>query len=117
MVDVVVVEGVGGFRVPLNSREDSADLARLLGVPVILVVGMRLGCLNHALLTWEAIESRGLELAGWIANCMDPCMAALHENLGALEKRIKQPLLGTLAYHANARPQQLASVLDIQSLI
>lgn len=117
MVDVVVLEGVGGFRVPLNSREDSADLARLLGVPVILVVGMRLGCLNHALLTWEAIESRGLEMAGWIANCIDPRMAALHENVGALEKRIKRSPLGVLAYQANARPQQLASVLDIQSLI
>jgi len=117
MADMVVVEGVGGFRVPLNGREDSADLARLLGLPVLLVVGMRLGCLNHALLTSDAIESRGLKLAGWIANCIDPRMAALHQNVGALEKRISQPLLGVLAYQSGARPEQLASMLDIHSLI
>ncbi len=66
--DVVIVEGVGGFRVPLNDEQDSADLAEQLGLPVILVVGMRLGCLNHALLTAEAIAARGLTLAGWVAN-------------------------------------------------
>ena len=66
--DVVIVEGVGGFRVPLNDEQDSADLAVQLGLPVILVVGMRLGCLNHALLTAEAIAARGLTLAGWVAN-------------------------------------------------
>ena len=66
--DVVIVEGAGGFRVPLNDEQDSADLAVQLGLPVILVVGMRLGCLNHALLTVEAILARGLTLAGWVAN-------------------------------------------------
>jgi dethiobiotin synthetase len=70
-VDVVVVEGVGGFRVPLNEREDAAGLARRLGLPVILVVGLRLGCLNHALLTRDAIAAEGLKLAGWVANRVD----------------------------------------------
>ncbi|MDD5384985.1 MAG: dethiobiotin synthase [Gallionella sp.] len=69
--DVVIVEGVGGFRVPLNAGQDSADLAEQLGLPIILVVGMRLGCLNHALLTAEAIAARGLMLAGWVANVLD----------------------------------------------
>ena len=70
--DVVVVEGVGGFRVPIDREHDTADLAIALGVPVVLVVGMRLGCINHALLTAEAIVSRGLTLAGWVANRLFP---------------------------------------------
>ena len=69
--DIVIVEGAGGFCVPLNASQDSADLAIQLGLPIILVVGMRLGCLNHALLTVEAIATRGLTLAGWVANALD----------------------------------------------
>lgn len=86
--DIVVVEGVGGFRVPLNEREDTADLAQQLGLPVILVVGMRLGCLNHALLTKEAVGNRGLSLAGWVANRIDPDMARARENIQALSERL-----------------------------
>lgn len=93
--DVVVVEGVGGFRVPLGPEGDSADLAQTLGLPVILVVGMRLGCLNHALLTVEAIHARGLALAGWVANCIDPSMSKREENIAALAELIAAPLLGT----------------------
>jgi dethiobiotin synthetase len=77
----VIVEGVGGFRVPLNDAQDGADMARELGIPVILVVGMRLGCLNHALLTARAISDCGLECAGWVANVLDAGMAALPELL------------------------------------
>jgi len=117
MARVVVVEGVGGFKVPLNSRQDSADLAVLLGLPVILVVGMRLGCLNHALLTLGAIEERGLKLAGWVANCIDPHMAALQENLRALEERLGRPALGVLAFQPDPQPKRIARELDIQSLI
>jgi dethiobiotin synthetase len=73
----VLVEGVGGFRVPLGKSYDTADLARDLALPVILVVGMRLGCINHALLTAEAIQARGLQLAGWVANQVDPAMLRL----------------------------------------
>lgn len=69
--DVVIVEGAGGLLVPLNEQQDSADLAKELGLPVILVVGMRLGCLNHALLTAEVLAARGLVLAGWVANVLD----------------------------------------------
>ncbi|HOG04366.1 MAG TPA: dethiobiotin synthase, partial [Accumulibacter sp.] len=74
MADVVLVEGVGGFCVPLGDTRDTADLASLLALPVILVVGMRLGCINHALLTQQAIAARGLPLAGWVANRIDPAM-------------------------------------------
>lgn len=96
--EVVVVEGVGGFCVPLGEDCDAADLAAALQLPVILVVGMRLGCLNHALLTTEAIAARGLTLAGWIANRVDPEMLRFAENLAALETRIAAPLLGVLPW-------------------
>lgn len=117
MAGVVVVEGVGGFKVPLNNQQDSADLAELIGLPVILVVGMRLGCLNHALLTSGAIEERGLKLAGWVANCIDPHMAALRENLRALEERLGRPALGVLAFRPDPQPKRIARELAIQSLI
>lgn len=96
--DLVIVEGAGGLRVPLNARQDSADLAQKLGLPVILVVGMRLGCLNHALLTTEAISARGLMLAGWVANVVDENMAMLNENITALQQRIAAPLLGVVPH-------------------
>jgi len=92
--DVVVVEGVGGFRVPLGPDFDTADLAQELNLPVILVVGMRLGCINHALLTAEAIRARGLVLAGWVANRIDPVMLRFDENIEALQSRLHAPLLG-----------------------
>jgi dethiobiotin synthetase len=98
--DIVIVEGVGGFRVPLNATQDTADLAVALGLPVILVVGMRLGCLNHALLTAEAILARGLPLAGWIANQVDPDMLALEENLQALQQRLPARCLGVHRYQS-----------------
>lgn len=94
--DVVIVEGVGGFCVPLGDGIDTADLAKRLDFPVIMVVGMRLGCLNHALLTVEAINARGLRFAGWIANQLDPEMTAFDENLRALQQRLPVPCLGVL---------------------
>lgn len=94
--DVVIVEGVGGFCVPLGDAFDTADLAQQLGLPVILVVGIRLGCLNHALLTVEAIERRGLKLAGWVANQPEPQMAAPAENLQALKQRIAAPCIAVV---------------------
>lgn len=96
--EVVLVEGVGGFRVPLGPEGDSADLAQTLGLPVILVVGIRLGCISHALLTVEAIAARGLALAGWVANCVDPLMQSGAENIAALEQIIVAPRLGTIPY-------------------
>lgn len=106
LADMVIVEGVGGFRVPLNDSDgdgfDSADLAVSLNLPVILVVGMKLGCISHALLTAEAITSRGLILAGWIANHIDPAMARQPENLAALQRGIAAPLLGVIAHGCGA---------------
>ncbi|MDQ9171974.1 dethiobiotin synthase [Oxalobacteraceae bacterium R-40] len=94
--DAIVVEGVGGFCVPLSAETDTADLARLLGLPVIMVVGLRLGCINHALLTAQAIAARGLQLAGWVANLVDAEMAYADENVAAIGARLPAPLLGVV---------------------
>lgn len=102
--DVVVVEGAGGFCVPINERETSADLAQQLALPIILVVGMRLGCLNHALLTLSATEAQGLKCAGWIANVLNENMQALEENIEALQQRIDAPLLGVVPWNASGNP-------------
>lgn len=110
--DLVVIEGVGGFRVPLGPDADTADLAVALELPVILVVGMRLGCINHALLTAEAIRSRGLELAGWVANGIDPDMAAQDENVAALEAGLEAPMLARLPFSRQLHLQVLARTLD-----
>jgi len=114
--DVVIVEGAGGFRVPLNEEQDSADLAVLFGLPVILVVGMRLGCLNHALLTAEAIAARGLTLAGWVANVPELGMAMLDENIAALRQRIPAPLLGIVPHLARPDAREAASFLNLALL-
>jgi dethiobiotin synthetase len=92
--DWIVVEGAGGFLVPINEKQDLGDLAQSLQIPVILVVGLRLGCINHALLSVAAIAQRGLTLAGWVANTIDADMPYLHENIDTLRARIPAPLLG-----------------------
>ena len=94
--EVVVVEGAGGFLVPLNEQEDLGDLAQAMDLPVILVVGMRLGCINHALLTCEAIVSRQLTIAGWVANTLSEEMPLLEENIETLKDRIFAPFLGVI---------------------
>ena len=111
--DIVVVEGVGGFRVPLDDTHDTADLAVALNLPVVLVVGMRLGCISHALLTAEAITARGLKLAGWVANRVDPDMLYPDENLASLKLRIDAPLLGVIPHLAPADAARAADHLDI----
>ena len=111
MAETILLEGVGGFCVPLGPDTDSADLAQALGLPVILVVGMRLGCINHALLTCQAIAARGLKLAGWIANRIDPAMSRFEENLAALCARIDAPLLGVIP--AASSPDAAAALLNI----
>jgi dethiobiotin synthetase len=115
--DFVVVEGVGGFLVPLGDALDSADLARMLNLPVVLVVGMRLGCLNHALLTARAIAAAGLPFAGWIANAIDPEMALPDENVAALQARLGAPLLGRLPFQARPDAACLARLLDVKPLL
>jgi dethiobiotin synthetase len=112
----MVVEGVGGFCVPLAERLDSTDLARALDLPVLLVVGMRLGCLNHALLTVRAITATGLPLAGWIANHIDPAMAAQEENIASLEARIEAPLLGRIPFSPRATAADAARYLETGAL-
>ena len=115
--ECVVVEGVGGFAVPLSEDLDTVDLARALGLPVILVVGLRLGCLNHALLTARAISGAGLPLAGWIANAIDPDMAARDENIAALDSRLGAPLLGRIPHTPDPQAMSLARHLDIAPLL
>ncbi len=114
--DVVIVEGVGGFRVPLNAQQDSADLARDLGLPVILVVRIRLGCLNHALLTVEAIAARGLILAGWVANVIDSDISICKEDIIALQQRIAAPLLGVVPNLPLADARVAATHFDLDLL-
>ena len=111
MADAVLVEGVGGFCVPLGAHCDTSDLAKQLSLPVILVVGMRLGCINHALLTQQAIAARGLTLAGWIANRIDAKMNCFEENLAALKEHISAPLLGIIPAHCT--PEDAAARLHL----
>ena len=111
--DALLVEGAGGWHVPLNDTETMADVAATLGYPVILVVAMRLGCLNHALLTAEAIRATGLTLAGWVANSTGPAMEAFDENLQALERRVPALRLGSVPFlGAGATPERVNTWLD-----
>jgi len=116
LADAVVVEGVGGFRVPLTDLLDTADLAVRLDLPIILVVGIRLGCLNHALLTAEAIARRGLRLVGWVANELDPTMPYRDANIAALKGRLGVPLLGHVPRLALASAGSAAAHLDFTQL-
>ena len=88
LADIVIVEGAGGFLVPLNNQHSMADLPAALGIPVILVVGMKLGCINHSLLTVEAIKARGLTLHGWVANQIEPEMAFCNQNMATIAQKI-----------------------------
>ncbi|MGC2047371.1 MAG: dethiobiotin synthase [Gallionella sp.] len=114
--DEVIVEGAGGFLVPLNGQQSSADLAKELDLPVIVVVGMRLGCLNHALLTLRAIADYRLECAGWVANVLDTNMDALQENIEALRERIAAPLLGVVPHMAAPDAKSAERHLDLSLL-
>lgn len=114
--DATVVEGVGGFCVPFSNDFDSADLAVQLNLPVVLVVGLRLGCINHALLTAEAIVARGLVLAGWVANQVDPDMRFADENIAALQQRMPAPLLGRVPRLAEPTAAQAAAYIELAGL-
>jgi dethiobiotin synthetase len=96
--EVVLAEGAGGFLVPLDATRSIAELPGLLGMDVILVVGLRLGCLNHALLTAEAVAARGLTLAGWVGNHVDPAFARASANVETLRARIAAPCLGIVPW-------------------
>ncbi|MGH8136321.1 MAG: dethiobiotin synthase [Steroidobacteraceae bacterium] len=109
--DVVLAEGAGGFLVPLDTRRSFAELPGLLGMEVLLVVGLRLGCLNHAFLTCDAIASRGYRLAGWIGNCIDPAFARRDANVAALTAGIVAPCLGIVPWMAHPSIGEAASAL------
>jgi dethiobiotin synthetase len=115
--EFVLVEGAGGWRVPVGPRETLADLARTLQVGVIMVVGMRLGCINHALLTAEAIQRDGLLLAGWVANQPGEPMACHAENLDTLRSLLPAPLLGEMPHLAPFDPVIAATHLDLTPLL
>ena len=112
-----LVEGAGGWRVPLAGRESLSDLAVALGLPVILVVGVRLGCINHAVLSAEAIVRDGLPLAGWVANLVDPATARLEDNLATLTERLPAPCLGRVPHLPEASPAAVAAHLDLAVLL
>lgn len=114
--DRIIVEGAGGFLVPVNQQQTGADLSRALNLPVILVVGMRLGCLNHALLTAQAIKAAGLTLVGWVANCIDPQMLVLAENIATLEQRLDCLLLGVVPFDLEMDMQKSSGLLEITKL-
>lgn len=114
--DFTLIEGAGGWRVPLSGEGNLSDLAIALGLPVILVVGVRLGCINHAVLTAEAIARDGLRLAGWVANIVDPHTSRLEENLATLSERLPAPCLGRVPFLAHACAGAVADHLDLNRL-
>ena len=114
--DCVVVEGAGGLLIPLNEDEDLGDFAKEINLPIILVVGMKLGCINHALLTYEAIKARNLKIAGWVANTLSEAMPLLEENLQTLQARIDTPFLGLIPTLPNELQKLINSPYSIKTL-
>ncbi|MCY1397386.1 ATP-dependent dethiobiotin synthetase BioD 1 [compost metagenome] len=114
--DFTLIEGAGGWRVPLSDQANLSDLAMALQLPVILVVGVRLGCINHALLTAEAIAQDGLQLAGWVANIIDAKTSRLEENLATLAERLPAPCLGRVPKLKQVSPEIVASHLELDLL-
>lgn len=111
--DYMVIEGVGGWQVPLNEQDNVADMAARLDLPVILVVGLRLGCINHALLTAESIRARGCNLVGWIGNIVDPQMQEQQNNIDAIAARINSPLLGVIPHLQKLESNVIAEHLSL----
>jgi len=111
--DFICIEGAGGWRVPLNAKETLAEVPKDLKLPVILVVGMKLGCINHAMLTMEAIHRDGLNVVGWIANLIDNDMDAYQENLDSLKKQIRVPCLGEVPYLTDPSVEAVAQYLTL----
>jgi len=114
--DFIIIEGAGGWLVPLNEQDTTADMVKALNLPVILVAGIRLGCLNHTLLTVAAIRQYDIALAGWIASCIDKDCLQTERNIRALCERINAPLLGVIPYIDKLNVQTVADCLDITKL-
>ena len=115
-VDALVVEGVGGWAAPLSAKLMQVDMVRALDLPVVLVVGLRLGCLNHALLSARAIVADGCRLHGWIANTIDPDMDAIEDNIAMLRERLPAPCWGVLPHAPNADPEAMVRYLEVPAL-
>ena len=116
--DLALIEGAGGWRVPINARHTLADLAKALNVPVILVVGLRLWCINHALLSAEAIRADGLAIAGWVINQVEPDMPYAEANIDSLRQRIPEPYLGAIPHSGQSvSVPELAQYIDINVLL
>lgn len=114
--DLVVVEGVGGWRVPLSATLSVSDLPTAMNLPVLLVIGLRLGCLNHALLTAESIRAQGTQLAGWVANGIDPGMLESDANLATLAALLGSPCIGVVPWLSPPEPSELAGYLNPELL-
>lgn len=114
--EAVIVEGAGGFLVPINTAENLSGLAQKLDLPIIMVIGMRLGCINHALLTEEAISSRQLKIAGWVANTLSSEMPFLEENVKYLQSNLKSPLLGVIPTLPEALQKQMNAPYSLEAL-
>ena len=114
--DCVVVEGAGGLLIPLNEDEDLSDFAKEIHLPVILVVGMKLGCINHALLTYEAIKARNLNIVGWVANALSEEMPLLQQNLQTLQTRMNTPFLGLIPALPKELQKPVNSPYSIEAL-
>lgn len=115
--DFAIVEGAGGWRVPLNQRETMAHIPKQLNIPVIMVVGVKLGCINHALLTAESIARDGLYLAGWVANKIDPEMSCYDENVATIDSMLRAPLVAEIPFLDEPFPENVASFIDLEKLI
>ncbi|WP_156497732.1 ATP-dependent dethiobiotin synthetase BioD, partial [Oleiphilus sp. HI0043] len=115
--DFALIEGAGGWRVPISPRETMADLARQLNYKVILVVGLRLGCLNHAMLSAEAIRRDGLEIAGWVANSLSrETMSYEAENIATLSSALGAPLIAHLPFSESGKPEELCKYVNLDCL-
>jgi dethiobiotin synthetase len=110
---MLLIEGAGGWRVPLNNRETLADVARELNCSVVIVVGLKLGCINHALLTSEAVRRDGLHIAGWVCNLIDADMPRINENIATLKRIINEPCLGVVPRLTDLTPEQVGGFLKL----
>lgn len=117
MADVVLVEGVGGFLAPVNATLDQCELPRVLGLPVLVVVGLKLGCINHARMTCEAVQARGFRVLGWIASDVEPTMLFPDEYFEALKAALPLPCLGRLPHRPGAAPETLVDSIDASPLL
>jgi len=115
LADYTIVEGAGGWLVPINEQQTMAHVVKALRLPVLVVVGMKLGCINHSLLTFDAIKQHGCHVAGWIANTLDCNMNSLDDNLAFLKRRLPAPLLATIPY-LQSIDDRIDAIFDLQAL-